>query len=216
ANGKKGKNADKIIVLQEGEIIEQGTHNELLKLNGVYDETDSLAKNFLVYVNDIVFISGKDGTINYKNLPQGEYKISIPKIKGWYAPDQRIHFEKKERIEIPLQKTGTLRGAVSYSYNELSYEIGQQKEGLAITAMGENGQSYLTRTNTDGSYIFFIPTGKYTIRINTETLPPEIENLQGDQHTEIIPGEIKSVNLILNVKQRKIETKRFSSPSLRK
>ncbi|TCC96754.1 hypothetical protein [Pedobacter psychroterrae] len=184
--------------------------------NGIYDATDSVASNFLVYVNDVAFISGKDGTINYKNLPQGEYRISVPKIKGWYAPDQKINFEKKQRIEIPLQKTGTLKGTISYDYNEFSYEIGQQKEGLAITAMGENGQSYLTRTNTDGSYIFFIPTGKYTIRINTENLPPEIENLQGDQQTEIISGEIKSVNLILNVKQRKIETKRFSSPSLRK
>lgn len=32
------KNADKILVLDEGKIIEQGTHNELLKLNGNYTE----------------------------------------------------------------------------------------------------------------------------------------------------------------------------------
>ena len=32
------KNADKILVLDEGEIIEQGTHNELLTLNGSYTE----------------------------------------------------------------------------------------------------------------------------------------------------------------------------------
>lgn len=32
------KNADKIIVLDDGEIIEQGTHNELLSLNGSYTE----------------------------------------------------------------------------------------------------------------------------------------------------------------------------------
>ncbi|KQS37125.1 ABC transporter ATP-binding protein [Pedobacter sp. Leaf194] len=32
------KNADKILVLDEGEIIEQGTHNELLTLNGAYTE----------------------------------------------------------------------------------------------------------------------------------------------------------------------------------
>jgi len=184
--------------------------------NGIYDSTDSLATDYLIYINDVVFMTKKDGTIQYKNLPAGEYRISLPRLKGWYAPDQKINFEKKQRIEIPLQKTGTLRGTVSYDYNEFSYEIGQQKEGLAITAMGENGQSYLTRTATDGSYIFFIPTGKYTVRINTENLPPEIESLQGDQHAEIITGEVKSVNLVLNVKQRKIETKRFSSPSLRK
>ncbi len=32
------KNADKIIVLDDGEIIEQGTHNESLNLNGSYSE----------------------------------------------------------------------------------------------------------------------------------------------------------------------------------
>lgn len=32
------KNADKIIVLDEGRIAEQGTHNQLLKLNGLYSE----------------------------------------------------------------------------------------------------------------------------------------------------------------------------------
>lgn len=32
------KNADKIIVLQDGKIIEQGTHSELLKLQGTYEE----------------------------------------------------------------------------------------------------------------------------------------------------------------------------------
>ena len=32
------KNADKIIVLEEGQIIQQGTHNELIKLEGYYKE----------------------------------------------------------------------------------------------------------------------------------------------------------------------------------
>ena len=32
------KNADKIIVLKEGEIIEQGSHEELIKLNSYYKD----------------------------------------------------------------------------------------------------------------------------------------------------------------------------------
>ncbi|NNC49314.1 MAG: hypothetical protein HKO01_02125, partial [Flaviramulus sp.] len=30
------QNADEIVVLNKGEIVEQGKHNELIKLNGVY------------------------------------------------------------------------------------------------------------------------------------------------------------------------------------
>jgi len=30
------KNADRVLVLQDGEIVEQGTHTELIALNGVY------------------------------------------------------------------------------------------------------------------------------------------------------------------------------------
>ena len=32
------KNADIILVMNEGNIIEQGTHDELMKLNGFYAE----------------------------------------------------------------------------------------------------------------------------------------------------------------------------------
>ena len=32
------KNADKIMVLDNGEIVEQGTHQELLDLNGTYTD----------------------------------------------------------------------------------------------------------------------------------------------------------------------------------
>lgn len=184
--------------------------------NGVYDKGDSVAVNQLIYVNDDVFLSKGDGAVIYKNLPPGYYRISLPKLKDWYAAEQRINFRKNERIEIPLQKTGTIKGSISYSSNEFSYEIGQQLEGIIITAASENGQIYNTRTNANGHYVFFMPIGKYNISVNQENLPVEVECKNNGQETEILSGGVRLVDLLLNVRQRKIETKRFLSPSLRK
>ena len=37
--------ADKIIVLNQGEIIQQGTHQELMKINGFYKELQAIQEN---------------------------------------------------------------------------------------------------------------------------------------------------------------------------
>lgn len=39
------KDADKIVVLKEGEVIEEGTHQELLKENGLYDQMWNIQEN---------------------------------------------------------------------------------------------------------------------------------------------------------------------------
>jgi subfamily B ATP-binding cassette protein MsbA len=39
------QNADMIIVLNEGEIVERGSHNELLKLNGLYSKLYNMQFN---------------------------------------------------------------------------------------------------------------------------------------------------------------------------
>ena len=43
------KNADNIIVLNKGHIVEQGTHNELVKMKGAYY---TLVKNLLELGNE--------------------------------------------------------------------------------------------------------------------------------------------------------------------
>lgn len=185
-----------------------------LNQNGIYDQGDSVAVNCLIYINDVVFITKADGTVVYKNLPAGQYRISLPRSKGWHAPDQTIEFDQKKRIEIPLNKTGMLKGKISYSYNQYSYEIAQEKAGIEVSATNENKETYVTRTNSDGQYVLFAPVGKYQIDIKKENLPTEVECKNGGQTVEIASGTVSSIDLILKVKQRKIEIKKFTSASL--
>lgn len=184
--------------------------------NGVYDTSDSVATNALVYVNDVAFVTRGDGTVTYKHLPAAEYLISFPRLKGWYAPDLRIDFKMKQRIEIPLQKTGALKGGISYLFNEFSYEVGQQKEGVLIMAMAENGQVYVTRTNLTGQYVFYLPIGSYQLSINMESLSGEVECIENGMMVMVSDRAVKTMDMVLKVKQRKVETKRFVSPSLKK
>ncbi|WP_316820451.1 hypothetical protein [Pedobacter gandavensis] len=182
--------------------------------NGIYDKGDSLAVNQLIYVNDVIFITKSDGTILYKNLPPGDYKIAIPKLKDWYTPVQTITFNKKQRLEIPLQKSGIVKGGISYQFDDFSYEVERRKEGIVVTAVDENKQTYLTKTDANGQYIFFVPVGVYSISILKDNLPPEVECINNDQMVTV-SADIRTIDLILKIKQRKIEVKKFKSSNSR-
>jgi hypothetical protein len=59
-----------------------------------------------------------------------------------------------------------------------------------------------------------MPAGKYVISIQKENLPPEIECINNNQKIEVSPDVVNPVNLQLKVKERKIKTQKFVSPSI--
>lgn len=187
-----------------------------LNRNGMYDEGDSVATEQLLYINKTVFITKKDGLVNYRNLPHGEYLVTVPNIKGWYTPEQYVSLTKKSRYEIALQKTGVLNGRISFTSDEFSYEAKQEKGGIQVIATDDNGKKHTTRTDPEGKFVFYISAGRYRISINEETLPAETEYTESAGYIEVLPEVAGHVSLKLSVKKRKIETKKFVSPSVQK
>ncbi len=182
--------------------------------NNVFDQGDTKAVGHLLYINNVAFITSSNGIVDYKKLPFEAYRIALTNTKGWYAPDQNVKLdEKKERVEIALKRTGTLRGTLSFSFNEFSYEINRNLQGITVVATGDNNVKHITKTNSEGQYIFYLPIGQYSVSVDGGNLPPEVE-IEKTPNTFMLTSEVPQVvNVKLVVKARKIETKKFTSPN---
>ncbi|SKB83676.1 carboxypeptidase-like regulatory domain-containing protein [Daejeonella lutea] len=183
--------------------------------NNVFDEGDTKAVGHLLYINNVAFITSSNGIVDYKKLPYEAYRISLTNTKGWYAPDQNVKLdEKKERVEIALKRTGTLRGTLSFVFNEFSYEINRNLQGITVVANGENNVKHITKTNAEGQYIFYLPIGQYSISVDSGNLPPEVEVEKTPDTFRLTAESPQTVNVKLLVKARKIQTKKFTSPNV--
>lgn len=184
--------------------------------NNVFDEGDKKASGHLLYVNNVAFITSTGGSVDYKKLPYENYRISLTNTNGWYASDQTIKLDqKKKRVEIALKRTGTLRGVLRYSFNEFSYEINHNLLGITVFAIDENNVKHITKTNSEGQYIFYLPVGKYTLSVDNTNLPSEVEVEKKPDAIQLNSEIPQIIDIRIVVKARKIETKKFTSPNVR-
>ncbi|WP_069660807.1 carboxypeptidase-like regulatory domain-containing protein [Arcticibacter eurypsychrophilus] len=207
ANARLGKNLNTL------EVFVYKDENQ----NGQYDGGDSNAMWQLIYISGTAFITNREGVITYKNLKESNYSIAIPTSGQWYSPDQQILLNQKHiRLEIPLSKTATLKGKITYLFNDFSYEIKKAQLGVTIQASDERGRVTKTKTDDTGQFVFYLPVGNYTISIASNDLPEEVTCSNNNQDVLVVQEIIGNVNFELNVKGRKVETKKFVSPSLLK
>jgi len=182
--------------------------------NNIFDQGDTKAEGHLLYINEVAFITDAAGSVVYKKLPHDNYRVSMSNTKGWYAPDQYISLDKKKhRLEIPLKRTGTIKGNLIYSFDEFSYEINRNLQGITVVATDENNLRYVTKTNLEGQIIFYLPIGKYSLSVDGTNLPPEVE-IEKNIPQIVLDAEIPAnITIKLIIKPRKIETKKFISPN---
>lgn len=182
--------------------------------NNIFDQGDVKVNNHLVYINNLAFISNSNGSVVYKKLPLDNYHISSHNYKGWFAPDQYIKLEKeKHRIEIPLKRTGSLKGSLVFSFDQFSYEIDRNLQGIVVVATDENNMKYMTKADLDGQIIFYLPVGKYKLAVDGANLPPEVEVEKNISVVVLDTENPQSITINLRIKPRKIEAKKFTSPN---
>ncbi|MES2332722.1 MAG: carboxypeptidase-like regulatory domain-containing protein [Bacteroidota bacterium] len=186
-----------------------------LNRNGVYDATDSVAPGYMLYINNDIFMTASNGSILYKNLPADNYRLSMPVSSGWYSPERYIKLDKKTRVEIPLQRTGTVKGTISYRSNEFSYEVSNDRSGITVTATDSSNHIYKTKTGSDGRFVLYIPVGAYSLSLDRNSFPAEMEPVNDNQQVKIDPDNITVINFDMKIKSRKIETKKFVSPTIK-
>ena len=182
--------------------------------NGIYDAGDTPAKDRIISIGGVSFISSSNGIVEYKKLPYGDYTIKFPS-QEWYAiiPSYINIQDKKTVHEVPLQRTGKVVGKLYYKYDaRTSEEFAEKYGGLRVWATATNGKKTEALTNANGEFTLFLPVGDYEFSVDANSLPENV-------YTEFEPLEVKVIDdeptiipeIELKVKQRVIEIKRFGT-----
>lgn len=182
--------------------------------NGYYDNEDEIALDKSVLIDNILFLTDRNGQINYNKVPHNTYTLKFPMEKGWYAPELTIHLDReKEELQVALQKSGSLKGRIEIIYDpRLSLSTNTELEGYTITARSSTGYVMQTRTDNQGNFLLFLPEGEYTISLNENEFPPYVYTELNKQSIKLVPEQLNELPPFqLKVQERKIEVKRFGS-----
>jgi hypothetical protein len=185
--------------------------------NNEYDKGDSVASGFQAEVNKNIFVSGDNGKIFYKGLPDGIYSVSAPSMEGWYAPEQEIRFSGKSTIAIALHRTSVLVGEIVYEeQTAIVYDVEKKKNNISVYATSVDGRYFYTQTGDNGRFFLYLPPGEYDIEIKDEDRPEQIECSNCKQFVRVQSGVVNKVQFIFSVKERVVKLQKFISPSLEK
>lgn len=181
--------------------------------NGSKDKT---IKN-LPAINQLVIIDGKafrtddKGILKYRSLPQGTYSIKPVNTNEWYAEAVTIVINSDTKIAIGLNKTATIKGTLTYIATDKSFDITKKKGGLSIIAIDDSGNVFTTKTDENGNFVLYVPKGSYTVTLEKSSVSEYVEIEDNNQIIKAEPNDIKEVKFNLNIKEKRVETRKFSS-----
>lgn len=180
--------------------------------NNVFDEDDEPAPDFLLTIDKTTFRTNAGGTIQYKNIPFGTYRLQPVFQNGWFAESTNCIINTySNEVAIPLQQNGTLKGKITYQYDEKLVKNFDFKTGGIVFTISKNGQ-FIQRvvTNDEGDFVAFLPTGSYEIMLDTNSLSENTFCTQKTQKITIQSGKITSIpDFVIQVQQKQIKVKKF-------
>ena len=179
--------------------------------NGMSDSNNKPAINQLVLINDKAFKTNEFGIIKYKKLPTGFYEIRTINSNEWHAPMQKIKIEKSTKIAIGLNRTSTIKGNIRYSSTENSFPINQKVAGLSVVLTDKSGNTYYTKTDESGKFIFYVPKNNYTITLEKNGISEYVTIVSNNINIQATSETINETNFVLQVKEKRVETKKFGN-----
>jgi hypothetical protein len=179
--------------------------------NGVLDSNNKPAINQLVIINDKAFKTNEHGIIKYKRLPSGYYEIRPINSNEWHAPLQKIKIDQPTKVVIGLSRTSTIKGSIRYFSTENSFSINQKTAGLSVILTDSSGNVFYTKTDETGKFIFYVPKNNYTVTLEKTGLSEYVTIVSNNINIQAMPETINETNFVLQVKEKRIETKKFGN-----
>jgi len=75
----------------------------------------------------------------------------------------------------------------------------------------DNGNVFHTKTDEKGNFALYVPKGNYTITLEKNGVSEYVEIDNNNQAVTAEPNEIKEVEFSLTIKEKRVETKKFTS-----
>lgn len=178
---------------------------------GPLDIENLPAANQLVIIDGRAFKTNSRGIIKYRALPEGNYEIRPVTSNEWHARAITTPVNQDTKVAIGLNKTCTIKGSIMYHATEKSYQITRKTGGLSIIGVDDNGNVFHTKTDENGNFTLYVPKGNYTITLEKNGVSEYVEIDNNNQAVTAEPSQIKEVEFSLTIKEKRVETKKFTS-----
>src|SRR5699024_2439761 len=147
------------------------------------------------------FKTNEKGAIVYRKIPTGTYAISFGNLSHWRAKIKDIKVKEDTYVKIGLEKMTTVKGSVNYTSTVLSYDINKKMGGLNVIATDVFGKTYSTRTADDGTFVLYVPKGKYTFSLVAPGIMQYVEVKNNNMPVHTDPKTIAEIDFEITVKQ---------------
>ncbi|MCD2426019.1 hypothetical protein LQ567_24760 [Niabella pedocola] len=180
--------------------------------NNIYDAGDTVARDYMIVMNNTSFRTDTEGKLYYRRVPFGEYKIQPATEKGWFTAGGVYQVnEFRTKLQIPLHKSGTVSGRITYNYDpKIVLDVDPRLGGISFTVT-RNGELIQQRaTDDNGEFMFFLPEGTYRISLNESSLPANTYCEKNSADIHITAGKLTVIpEFSIGVRVKKATIKRF-------